>query len=108
MVQAITCRNLFSSCVSKNRQTDRILVVMTESPAALVRGLFETHLHVANLERAMGFYGDVLGLELGLKETERRAALYWIGRNRSAMLGIWEKPPWVAGGAGKQVAPQHL
>jgi lactoylglutathione lyase len=81
---------------------------MNESPAGLFRGLFETHLHVADLERAMRFYGDVLGLELGLKETERRAALYWIGKNRSAMLGIWERPPWAAGGAGSRIVPQHL
>src|SRR5262245_37762495 len=81
---------------------------MTESPAGLFRGLFETHLHVANLEKSMEFYGDVLGLELGLKETERRAALYWIGRNRSAMLGLWEKPPWVTGDLGGRIVPQHL
>ena len=38
---------------------------MTTSPAKLIRGLFEAHLHVADLERAMKFYGDTLGLELG-------------------------------------------
>lgn len=95
---------------------------MGESPAALFRGLFETHLHVADLERAMGFYGKVLGLELGLltpaspnrarrgplQQKERRAAFYWIGRDRSTMLGLWEKPPWVTGAAGSQVLPQHL
>ncbi|HEX7286831.1 MAG TPA: VOC family protein [Candidatus Angelobacter sp.] len=92
---------------------------MSQSPAALFRGLFETHLHVADLEKAMAFYGEVLGLELGLHQKERRAAFYWIGRERSAMLGLWEKPPWfvpmdgpsdVSGnGAGKnRVLPQHL
>jgi lactoylglutathione lyase len=67
---------------------------MSQSPAGLFRGLFETHLHVADLEKAMAFYGEVLGLELGLHQKERRAAFYWIGRDRSAMLGLWEKPPW--------------
>jgi len=81
---------------------------MSESPAEVLRGLFETHLHVSDLEKAMQFYGDVLGLELGLKETERRAAFYWIGENRSTMLGIWEKPPWVSGVTAKQVLTQHL
>ena len=80
----------------------------SESPAGLFRGLFETHLHVTDLEKAMRFYGDVLGLELGLKETNRRAALYWVGRNRSTMLGIWERPPWAVGSAGKPVFSQHL
>lgn len=81
---------------------------MEESPAGLFRGLFETHLHVANLERSMKFYGDVLGLELGLKENERRAALYWIGKGKRAMLGLWEKPPWAADSAGNRIVPQHL
>ena len=81
---------------------------MSDAPAGLFRGLFETHLHVANLERAMRFYGEVLGLELGLKETERRAAFYWIGRDRGAMLGLWERPPWAADAVGNQVVPQHL
>lgn len=80
----------------------------SESPAGLFRGLFETHLHVADLERAMDFYGNVLGLELGLKETKRRAALYWVGRNRRTMLGIWETPPWFPAAAEKAVLPQHL
>ena len=69
---------------------------MNEQPAGLFRGLFETHLHVADLERSMRFYGEVLGLELGLKESARRAALYWVGKDRRTMLGLWERPPWVA------------
>lgn len=79
----------------------------TELPAGLFRGLFETHLHVANLEKAMSFYEDILGLELGRKETEHRSAFYWIG-NRSTMLGIWERPPWANSNSGNLVQPQHL
>jgi len=79
-----------------------------ESPAALFQGLFETHLHVANLVIAMKFYGEVLGLELGLKESKRRAAFYWIGRNHTTMLGIWEAPPWVPPGTANLIRPQHL
>lgn len=92
---------------------------MSQAPAALFRGLFETHLHVADLAKAMAFYGEVLGLELGLHQQERRAAFFWIGSDRSAMLGLWEKPPWVAEGDGRadgsgngpggnKVLPQHL
>jgi catechol 2,3-dioxygenase-like lactoylglutathione lyase family enzyme len=96
----------------------RSLSVMSEQPAGLFRGLFETHLHVADLERSMRFYGEVLGLELGRKETERRAALYWVGKDRRTMLGLWENPPWVmsdsatrdsfAGDVGNVIRAQHL
>ncbi len=80
----------------------------SESPAGLFQGIFETHLHVANLKMAMKFYGEVLGLELGLKETNRRAAFYWIGPGHSTMLGLWEVPPWVPSGTGNQIRLQHL
>ena len=79
---------------------------MSQSPAALFRGLFETHLHVADLEKAMRFYGDVLGLERGLHQEERRAAFYWIGKDRGAMLGLWAKPPWVSA-SGNRLPPQR-
>jgi lactoylglutathione lyase len=81
---------------------------MSESPAGLLLGLFETHVQVKNLEHAMRFYGDLLGLELGFKETERRAALYWVGGKGKTMLGVWEKPPWLPADAGHRVLPQHL
>lgn len=67
-----------------------------QPPAALITGLFETHLQVRNLERSMEFYDKVLGLELGLKEESRRVAVYWIGGKTKCALGLWEKPPWVS------------
>jgi len=67
----------------------------------MIAGLFETHLNVANLERSMTFYANVLGLELGRFEAERRAAFYWIGGRGEAMLGLWEKPA-------NQVQRQHF
>jgi len=81
---------------------------MTTSPAKLIRGLFEAHLHVADLERAMKFYRDILGLELGLKETTRQAAFFWLGEQRDTMLGIWERPPWAASIVDSEVRPQHI
>jgi len=45
----------------------------------MIKGLFETHLFVVNLERSIDFYTNILGLELYLFEEERRAALFWIG-----------------------------
>lgn len=81
---------------------------MSESPAGLFRGLFETHVQVKDLEEAMRFYGDVLGLELGLRETERRVAFYWIGWKGRTVIGLWEKPPWVPFDTGNLILPQHL
>ena len=54
-----------------------------------VRGLFETHLTVADLERSVAFYRDVIGLPVALELPERGAAFHWIGRPGQAMLGLW-------------------
>jgi lactoylglutathione lyase len=55
-----------------------------------IRGLFETHLTVSDLDRAVAFYQDVLGLKLASKFPERRVAFFWIGSPGQAMLGLWE------------------
>jgi lactoylglutathione lyase len=55
-----------------------------------VRGLFETHLTVSNLERSMVFYGGVLGLTLAHVVPERHVAFYWLGSAGASMLGLWE------------------
>ena len=67
----------------------------------MIAGLFETHIDVADLERAMRFYGETLGLELGLREEARRVAFYWVGGRGEAMLGLWEKPA-------DEIRPQHF
>jgi lactoylglutathione lyase len=58
-----------------------------ETPA--VRGLFETHLTVADLGRSVEFYRDLVGLEVALELPERGAAFLWIGAPGEAMLGLW-------------------
>lgn len=58
----------------------------------MITGLYETHIHVANLERSIEFYRDVLGLEFAHKIEERRVAFFWIGQTRQQMLGVWETP----------------
>jgi lactoylglutathione lyase len=58
----------------------------------MIKGLYETHLFVENLERSIDFYKHVLGLEQCYFEEKRRAAFFWIGKPREAMLGLWEKP----------------
>jgi lactoylglutathione lyase len=55
-----------------------------------IHGLFETHLTVADLQRSMTFYTEVLGLELAQVFPDRRIAFYWIGGHGNAMLGLWE------------------
>jgi lactoylglutathione lyase len=67
-----------------------------------LRGLFESHLTVADLDRAMSFYGDVLGLELAEVFRERRVAFYWIGAPGQSMLGLWES------GSGPQRMSLHV
>ena len=54
-----------------------------------VTGLFETHLTVADLERSVAFYRDVVGLPSALELPARGAAFFWIGGPGEAMLGLW-------------------
>lgn len=58
----------------------------------MIKGLFETHIYVENLERSIDFYSNILGLTQCHYEEERRIAFFWIGKPQEAMLGIWEKP----------------
>jgi catechol 2,3-dioxygenase-like lactoylglutathione lyase family enzyme len=58
----------------------------------MIKGLYETHLFVEDLQRSIAFYRDTLGLELAHIETERKIAFFWIGKPKEAMLGLWEKP----------------
>jgi lactoylglutathione lyase len=59
-----------------------------------LRGLFETHLTVSNLQRSIIFYREIVGLHLALEVSERGAAFFWIGdpsyySSRRSMLGLW-------------------
>ncbi len=54
-----------------------------------VRGLFEAHLAVGDLDRSVSFYRDVVGLRLGLDDRERGAAFLWVGAQGLGMLGLW-------------------
>ena len=58
----------------------------------MIKGLFETHLFVENLERSVDFYKNVLGLTECSYNDDRRIAFFWIGEPKGAMLGLWEKP----------------
>jgi len=54
-----------------------------------VRGLFETHLTVSDLERSVEFYRDLVGLPVAIELPERGAVFHWIGGPGQAMLGLW-------------------
>ncbi len=58
----------------------------------MIKGLYETHLSVENLERSIDFYKNVLGLDHCYTEEKRRIAFFWIGKPKEYMLGLWEKP----------------
>lgn len=55
-----------------------------------IQGLFETHLTVGNLDRAMQFYEQTLGLCRASLIPDRRVAFYWLGAHGQSMLGLWE------------------
>ena len=58
-------------------------------PPTPVRGLFETHLTVADVARSTEFYREVVGLPVALDLPERNAAFLWIGEPGRSMLGLW-------------------
>ena len=43
------------------------------------RDLFEVHLTVRDLDLAIGFYRDIVGLTVAHVTRERQAAFFWIG-----------------------------
>ena len=57
----------------------------------MIKGLYETHINVTNLEKSITFYKEVLGLHFCHKEEKRRIAFFWIGKPKEFMLGLWEK-----------------
>lgn len=54
-----------------------------------ITGLFETHITVADLDRSIHFYRDLLGFPLAHVVSERQVAFFWLGRPGAAMLGVW-------------------
>src|SRR5262250_1257106 len=55
-----------------------------------IADLFEAHLTVSKLDRAVAFYKDQLALPLAHIFLERKVAFFWIGAPGKAMLGLWE------------------
>lgn len=57
--------------------------------SAAVERLFEAHLTVRDLDEAIAFYRDRLGLALAHREPDDRAAFFWMGAPGTSMLGLW-------------------
>jgi catechol 2,3-dioxygenase-like lactoylglutathione lyase family enzyme len=57
----------------------------------MIKGLYETHIQVSNLENAIQFYTEVLGLRLAHLDETRPIAFLWIGEGKNYMLGLWEQ-----------------
>jgi lactoylglutathione lyase len=66
------------------------------------RDLFEAHLTVTDLNEAIKFYCDVVGLRLAHVPDTRHAAFFWIGSPGNAMLGLW------VGGPSPQKIESHI
>ena len=58
----------------------------------MIKGLYETHLFVEDLERSKDFYANIMGLEQCRTNDKRRMAFFWVGQPKQQMLGLWEKP----------------
>lgn len=57
----------------------------------MIKGLYEIHVQVSDLNTAIEFYTEVLGLEFAHKDETRPIAFLWIGKNKESMLGLWEQ-----------------
>lgn len=57
----------------------------------MIKGLYETHVQVSNLEDSIQFYTEVLGLKLAHRDETRPIVFLWIGEGKDAMLGLWEQ-----------------
>mgnify|MGYP003578982635 CR=1 FL=1 len=58
----------------------------------MIKGIYETHVSVVDLERSIEFYKNVLGLRQRSYSDTRRIAFFWVGEPKEYMLGLWEKP----------------
>jgi lactoylglutathione lyase len=58
----------------------------------MIKGLYETHLFVKNLENSIDFYSNKMELELCRFKDERRTAFFWVGKTKQSTVGSREKP----------------
>ena len=58
----------------------------------MIKGIYETHIHVLDLDRSVDFYKNILGLEQCSYNNDRRTSFFWVGKAQEYMFGLWEKP----------------
>ena len=51
--------------------------------------LYETHLPVANTERARDFYTNIVGLLFAYRDPTRDIVFLWADRKKKGMVGLW-------------------
>ncbi|WP_150267315.1 VOC family protein [Paenibacillus tepidiphilus] len=59
----------------------------------MIRGLFETHINVSNVQRSAAFYEQLPGVLPLYNDPVRKSRFYWIGQPGEAMLGLRENYP---------------
>ena len=78
------------ACLSPAGAAGIVSLIMATENFIPISDLFEAHLTVSELDRAVAFYRDLLGLPLARIFPERKVAFFWIGAPGKAMLGLWE------------------
>lgn len=66
-----------------------------------IKGIYETHLAVQDLQRSVDFYKNTMGLSQCALEDKRKLAFFWVGKPQQYMLGLWETPK-------QDIRPQHF
>ena len=51
--------------------------------------LYETHLPVANTERARDFYTNIAGLSFAYRDPTRDIVFLWVDEKQKGMIGLW-------------------
>ena len=51
--------------------------------------LYETHLSVANTERALDFYTNIAGLKFAYRDPNRDIVFLWADKKEKGMVGLW-------------------
>ncbi len=67
----------------------------------MIKGIYETHLAVEDLQRSIDFYQNTLGLMPCSYNDGRKLAFFWVGNAKEYMLGLWETPK-------QDIRPQHF
>ena len=67
----------------------------------MIKGLYETHVYVNDLQASIEFYKQLPGLQFCHYEEKRKIAFFWVGAPQKSMLGLWEMPEM-------EVRPRHF